>query len=164
MRYLNVGFVCAALSFAACKIGDGGGIDIPPDASPDAKTCEQAVTDVGNGKHFAGENCMDCHDDNTADGAPTFTIGGTLYNGPSGVEPVPNATILIIDADGREFRLPTQQNGNFYTSAPVKLPVRSAASQCPKTKPMLAVSLGNCNSAGCHSKTGGAGRVYLQVQ
>jgi hypothetical protein len=157
---ITLSSLLTSMTVFACTNGDARPLAIPPDgrppdamiAPPDAKkTCEVPVTNVGDGHHYAGENCMDCHNGDSANGAPKFTVAGTLYNGPSGVKPVPNATVTLIDAMGREFRLPTQQNGNFWTSADVALPVTSAASSCPKTKPMVSPSLGNCNSSGCHS-------------
>ncbi len=153
-----------ALSLSACIIGAGGDPPAAVDARPDApKTCENAVATVGDGKHFPGENCLACHDSNLSDGAPEFSLGGTLYNGPSGLRPVPNATIIVIDANNRQFLLPTQQNGNFFSAATMAFPVRVSASQCPKTKPMLGLSAGNCNAGGCHAKGDPAGRIYLQV-
>jgi hypothetical protein len=169
------GSLFTALTMFACTNGDGRPLNspdaapvvIPPDAAPPKKLCEVPVSNVGTGHHNPGTNCLDCHGDNPTNGAPKFSVAGTLYNGPSGVKPVPNATVTIIDAMGREFKMPTQQNGNFWTSATVALPVKSSASSCPKTKPMMAESLGNCNSAGCHSDPANdptsAGRAYLQV-
>ncbi len=153
-----------ALSLSACIIGAGGDPPAATDARPDApKICENAVANVGDGHHFPGENCLACHDSSLSDGAPEFSLAGTLYNGPSGLLPVPNATIIVIDANNRQFLLPTQQNGNFFTTAPIAFPVRVSASQCPKTKPMLGLSAGNCNAGGCHAKGDPAGRVYLQL-
>jgi hypothetical protein len=153
------------LAMPGCIIGGNGSATPTVDAAPDAgRTCEPPVQNVGDGHHFPGENCLGCHDDNLSDGAPAFTLGGTLYNGPSGVKPTPNATIIVVDAANRKYFLPTQQNGNFYSSAAMVFPVTVSASQCPKTKPMVALSVGNCNSGSCHGAGSPTGRVYLQGQ
>ncbi len=161
-RCLGVVFV-GLLMTSACKIGSDGAAPTQPDARPDAAPlCEPAIATVGDGHHFPGENCLACHDAELSDGAPEFTVGGTLYNGPSGNKPVANAAIIIVDADNRRFVLPSQLNGNFFSAAKMALPLKVSASQCPQTRPMNAPSVGNCNASGCHAKADPAGRVYLQ--
>lgn len=135
----------------------------PADAPPDAFICEPPINNVGNGHHLPGENCLACHDGNSANGAPKFTVAGTLYNGPSGAAPVPNTAVVVIDSTGRRIVMPTQQNGNFYTSAELTFPVTTLASQCPKTKTMQGGATGNCNARGCHAAGDPSGRIYLQV-
>ena len=118
---------------------------------------------AGEPNHNVGQDCLGCHDDNLSDGAPTFSLGGTLYDGPSGTNPVAGATIIVEDANGAEIRLATAANGNFYASGAVVLPIRVKATQCPKTRTMQEQGTGSCNQGGCHGAADTQGRVYLPV-
>ena len=99
----------------------------------------------------------------SGDGAPTFTIAGTLFAGPSGNNPVSGATIIVVDASGAEVTLSTAANGNFYTAAALALPVRVKATQCPKTRTMQTAATGSCNTTGCHGLGDPQGRGFLQL-
>ena len=154
----------------ACNIGINGSPDIPIDApAPDAAfVCDNATTPgtggpVGEPNHNVGQDCLGCHDDNLSDGAPTFSIGGTLYDGPSGNNPVAGAVIVVQDSTGAKIQLSTAANGNFFAIGAVQLPVRVLATQCPKTRTMQESATGSCNQAGCHGAADTQGRVYLQV-
>jgi hypothetical protein len=152
-----------AFALAACTAGDPTQAPIY-DAAPDAWVCDPLLSGItADGHHNPGQECLGCHDDNSADGAPRYTIAGTLYDGPSGNNPKVGATIIISDALDREFRMVTTLNGNFYMSAELAFPIRSKVSGCPKTKSMQGFSIGNCNQAGCHSAADAQGRVYLQL-
>lgn len=116
---------------------------------------------------------MACHATGV-ENARIFTIAGTLYDGPSGNNPVSGATIYVHDANGAEIRMATAVNGNFFTSATVALPLMggemtgSKATECPKTRTMQGTALGGCNAQGCHAaaQSGTAntqGRIYLQL-
>jgi hypothetical protein len=146
----------------ACEAGDPTMAKIY-DAAPDAWTCDPGVANVtADGHHNPGLDCLGCHDDNTADGAPKFTAAGTLYDGPSGNSPLVGATIIVSDALDHEYRMVSQQNGNFYMSADVVFPLRSKVTQCPSTHSMQGFSVGSCNQGGCHGAGDPQGRVYLQ--
>ncbi len=158
-------FVLLGLALAlagACttpELPDLGGDE--PDATPpppDARLdCEPEHASVGSGYHNAGLACLECHNGQEA-GAPVFTLGGTAYADEAGTVPLVGATIIVIDGDGNVVKLPTQQNGNFYTQAQLSPPYITAVSQCPDNIQMVQnFSDGDCNS--CHSGTGAPGRV-----
>jgi hypothetical protein len=160
----------ALVLLAACDIGTPGNPDLPIDAPPpiDAYVCDPSVTPgtggpVNEPNHNVGQACLQCHDDNLSDGAPTFSIGGTLYDGPSGNNPVAGATIIVEDASGAVVKLSTAANGNFYAGGALTLPVHVKATQCPKTRTMQQQSVGDCNQGGCHGPGDTQGRVFLQV-
>lgn len=168
----------------ACNIGTPGNPVLPIDAPPpiDAYHCDNAVspglggpttgdTELGSA-HRMGQDCNACHEEGNGVGAPVFTVAGTLYVDPNGTQTVAGATIYIHDANGVEIRMPTGMNGNFYTSAPVALPIMgmqmtgAKATQCPNTRTMQESTTGNCNVSGCHGdpNTGSnniQGRIYL---
>ncbi len=161
--------VPALLALAAC-VGDvqgGGGsssgsgsgsggadaaIDAPKlmwvDAASGSGTnlpCENATTPNGDGHHYAGMDCLNgCHDHG-------FTLAGTLFTNATGNQPVPGATITIVDSNNQTIDLVTASNGNFYTRQALAFPVLTMASQCPSAVKMnaaVAASGRGCN--GCH--------------
>ncbi|MCB9562328.1 MAG: hypothetical protein H6708_18135 [Kofleriaceae bacterium] len=173
--------ILTATTLSACDVGsvNGPGGDRPdaaaagPDADPTAPDadpaapdagssqldCRDAVANPGGGHHNAGQACIACHAGNAG---PDYTIAGTLYATAAGGATVAGATITVVDANGTTVDLVTKTNGNFFTTQNLALPVRVMASQCPAAAEMSAsVSNGDCNSSGCHSASGGAGRVYL---
>jgi hypothetical protein len=128
------------------------------DPAPDgpAVACEDTQAIIPDGNHNAGASCLTCHNGTTA---PQWTLAGTLYTSPAGAAPQPGATIIVTDANGTEVKIPTANNGNFWTTTKLTFPVTVAASECPNTEAMTAqVQVGDCNS--CHTG-GGNGRIYL---
>ncbi len=138
--------------------GDGPGAGDPTaDTSPGAnamttmttgtKACIAAVASAGDGHHHPGESCGGCHD---TMGSAAWTVSGTVF-ASAGVG-VAGATIELIDAAGEKLTLVTGDNGNFYTSSAVKMPLTVRSSKCPSNSAMTAkVSAGSCNS--CHDAT-----------
>jgi hypothetical protein len=87
---------------------------------------------------------------------PTFTLGGTVYDGVTSTTPVVGATVRVVDAAGNAIPLVTAQNGNFWTTAQITFPVTVSASRCPDVKPMVSPVTqagGDCNMAGCHTSS-----------
>jgi hypothetical protein len=132
----------------------GPAIDAPP---PDANLeCEPRVNQVTSGYHNPGTNCLECHNGQQA-GAPVFTFGGTAY-AQDKVTPVVGATVIVIDAAGTVVKVPTMQNGNFYSSTPLVPPYITGMSRCPDNVTMIQnFRDGDCNS--CHGPVGAPGRV-----
>jgi hypothetical protein len=120
---------------------------------PAMQSCIDPVA-VTSGHHNAGEDCMACH---ASFGSRTWTVAGTLYDSAAGTAPIAGATVEVIDANGQVVRMPTADNGNFWTTQPVALPLTVRASKCPDDVPMQgAASSGSCN--GCH---GAGSRIHL---
>jgi hypothetical protein len=121
-----------------------------PDA--DIPDCAAAATPPGDGYHFPGEDCVQCH--SQAGGAPPFTMGGTLYVDGDGSAPLAGATIIVDDAAGNRFTMVTETNGNFYSLDAITFPVLTYATRCPDVIPMVTnvpQASASCNSASCHS-------------
>jgi hypothetical protein len=131
---------------------------IPP---PDARTdCEAKHATVGTGYHNPGLECLSCHNGQQA-GAPIFTLGGTAYKDLAGTQPLVGATVVVIDGNGTVLKMPTQQNGNFYSSAALQAPYLTFISQCPDNVQMIAnFTDGDCNT--CHDGQGEIGRVVFR--
>jgi hypothetical protein len=130
-------------------------------ASPPTKTsmdmgsataaCDSTQPSSGSGHHNAGRDCQGCHAPGA--GAPTFYLGGTLYDAASGGNAVVGATINVTDAAGQSIKLVTAANGNFYTATPLTYPLKVNASLCPNTIAMNGSvdASGACNS--CHNNS-----------
>lgn len=132
-------------------------IDAPPPDAPDG--CELRITNVGTGHHNPGTDCLSCHQGQDPL-APYLSIGGTAYKDAEGTEPIAGATVIVIDGNGNVIKLPTMQNGNFYTSVTLTPPFSTGITMCPDTIPMITnFTDGDCNS--CHRATGSPGRVWL---
>lgn len=140
--------------------GDGG--SAAPDASLADPNCAPLGSANGNGKHNDGRNCVstNCHDGQGK--PPGWTLAGTLYEDKEGSAPVAGGTMIFSDANGKEIRLVTARNGNFYTLEPLVFPLRAKASICPNTVGMpdeITESMAGCNATGCHSEAGS--RIFV---
>jgi hypothetical protein len=104
-----------------------------------------------SGHHNAGQECQGCHA--PGGGAPTFYVGGTLYNAATGGAAVAGATINVTDANGKKVKIVSANNGNFWTTTTLAFPVKVDASLCPSTVPMVSTvgGKGACNT--CHNNT-----------
>jgi hypothetical protein len=143
--------------------GDAGTLDAagdgPSDAShkmlPDATACINGVASPGDGHHNPGQDCLGCHQNLVA--TKKWTVAGTLFASLSSSTPLRGATLEVIDANGAVLRLPTYDNGNFYTATPVAFPVTVRASNCPAGVSMVgAATQGSCNT--CH---GAGSHIHL---
>ena len=111
------------------------------------KACIPSVKSSGTGEHHPGESCAQCHD--TMANAH-WTVSGTVF--ASGGVGVAGATIELIDASGKSLKLVTADNGNFYTTTVVKMPLTVRSSKCPSDSAMSSkVTEGSCNS--CHGSS-----------
>jgi len=153
--------VLAALTLtlaAACVAPEDPSSGDHPDASkaPDGNnaTCIPAATPPGDGHHNAGLNCLGCH---TGAGAPLWTAAGTMYNSAGG--PVAGATITLVDATNKTITLVSAQNGNFWTTTPLSMPLTVKASKCPSSIQMSSKAQASCNS--CHTASGNPGRIKM---
>lgn len=124
------------------------------DAAPGTQlACDDPVADTASGEHNAGQPCLDCHSAGGDEDAPEFRLGGTIYTGLAGGDPVVGATVRITDADGVEHEAVSARNGNFWIRTAIAFPVQAMTSSCPDAMAMAApidAAGGNCNSGGCH--------------
>jgi hypothetical protein len=137
--------------------GDGGGAatDAAPPAGDLGVACDTVQSTAGlvspSGHHNAGQECQGCHA--PGNGAPTFYVGGTLYNAATGGAAVGGATINVTDANGKKVKIISATNGNFWTSTALVYPITVNASLCPSTLPMSATVSGNGACNNCHNST-----------
>lgn len=123
--------------------------------------CESEKPANGTGYHNAGMGCLTagCHRGGTG---PEFSVGGTLYVDRDGNAPIAGATIIVTDGDGQRLELVTAQNGNFWSTTPVRTPLYLRASHCPEDVAMVSLSQsGDCNSGQCHGPL--QNRVWLDL-
>jgi hypothetical protein len=144
---------------APAPVADGATTPAPLDdlggapATDAATACDTpqstASLSAPSGHHNAGLECQGCH---AGGGAPTFSLGGTLYDSLGGSNAIAGATIHVTDANGASLAIVTAANGNFWSTTPLVYPLKVSASLCPSTQPMMgAVANGACNS--CHGST-----------
>ncbi len=107
-----------------------------------------------------GGDCMGCHESRGE--GPTYLVAGTVYElmaEPDECYGVDAVTVEIVDADGREWSLPTNDAGNFWLSegdGPIALPYRAAVvSNGMRLEMATAQAQGNC--ASCHTAAGAQG-------
>jgi hypothetical protein len=136
--------------------GPDAGISDPQPDAPGAAACIQAAPPP-DGHHNAGQNCLTCH---TGSGAPKWTAAGTLYADAAGTTAVAGATITLVDSTGKEVKIVTATNGNFWTSQALTPPLHPKASKCPSSAAMSGNAQGACNS--CHSAGGSKGPIVLK--
>jgi hypothetical protein len=121
--------------------------------------CRDKITSgLDNGHHNPGQDCQQgCHNHN-------FFMSGTMYSAATGGVTVAGVSVTFIDANGATGDMVSGLNGNFWWSLPVAFPVKIIASSCPDIKSMSATvdaTGGGCNKTGCHSGTGGPGRIHV---
>ncbi len=132
----------------------------PIDATP---ACEDQQNALNSGHHpvrydqGTGAGCLgQCHQGTLG---PKFTVGGTLFDRrTAGGDPIAGAKIYVIDNAGKVVEMITATNGNFWTDEPLSPPIRTYATACPDSIPMIDVTTGNCNQGNCHGENE---KIYL---
>lgn len=121
-------------------------------AADDGTACSATTLDWGGAgdRMFPGSDCLSCH--RVSGSARTsFTAAGTVFSGidcPAGLAGV---RIEIQDHNGQMVALTSNDVGNFFTSAPLVLPLTTRAIWGGRTVMMTdAVTDGSCNS--CHAR------------
>jgi hypothetical protein len=150
---------CAVFSLAACD-----------------PVVDDAVTALGgepSGEHPGpmhrpGQPCLLCHDGALGD-PPEFSLAGTVFQHPTGVEAAQGATVELRNADGSGFEVVTNRAGNFYLTPdhfrphyPLEVKVHWQGEIT--TMHTTIGREGSC--AGCHSDPAGRdspGHVYLRL-
>lgn len=103
-----------------------------------------------------------CHN-KAQKGFGAFTAAGTLYAAVGGGTAVSQATIHLVDGAGKDVKLSTATNGNFFTDVPLVYPLTVKASKCPSPNQTMvgqvAASGASCN--GCHASGSNQGRIHL---
>ncbi|MCE1204395.1 MAG: hypothetical protein LWW79_07285 [Holophagaceae bacterium] len=111
--------------------------------------------DKNNELMAPGQNCLACHG---------FTVAGTVFgtaNADTG-SGLGGITVIITDANSVDTTLTTNAAGNFFSTAPLALPLKKAAVVRNGTRTdMGGVPAGDCNR--CHTlpaSGGAAGRIH----
>jgi hypothetical protein len=129
----------------------------PSDPLNAAATCTSGSNwtrgDRGSASMHPGVACIACHDANFG---PSFSVAGTVY--PTGHEPddcngASGITVVITDAKGQTFKIPTNSVGNFYSQANIATPYNAKVVSAKGERAMVASQTsGDCNS--CHTQDG----------
>lgn len=116
--------------------------------------------DKNNELMAPGQNCLACHTPGGSAGEAPFAAAGTVYGSATADSGAGLAgiTVIITDANQADTTLTTNAAGNFYTRAPLALPLKKAVvvRNGVRTE-MGGVPEGACNR--CHTlpAAGGAG-------
>jgi len=65
--------------------------------------------------HYAGSDCLRCHQAGGKAESVPFTMGGTVYKDGVGSEPLAGAEVILIDITGKVISMTTNAAGNFMT-------------------------------------------------
>ncbi len=117
----------------------------------------------GDNHMHPGRDCIGCH---TRSGhGPVFTVAGTIFNAPHEVDDCfgydsdtrnhTAAEVQIVDGNGVAFTIIANRSGNFYTTYPLRFPLRHVQVRAPDgsiNEMFGAASSGDCNS--CHTRLG----------
>lgn len=154
---------------------DPGIPDAAPPVEPDATpACTNAAAPSESYRHqddekwgLGGDGCLgSCHNGQgpTVNVGHKLTIAGRVYNRRT----IPNAAyvagahIFVIDANGQVLDLVTDTEGKFWYDGEVAFPIKTYASGCPDSIPMVDPSAtGNCQEGSggvCHDASN---KIYL---
>ncbi|MBI1945593.1 MAG: hypothetical protein HYS27_07845 [Deltaproteobacteria bacterium] len=74
---------------------------------------------VGEGMHYAGEDCAVCHTPGGKAGRYVFSIAGTIYEDRFARRPAVGARVMLEDVEGNILTLTTNSVGNYWTTTPI---------------------------------------------
>jgi hypothetical protein len=128
---------------------------------------------VGASEMHPGTRCAECHDDDGEGSSTDFVVGGTVHRSlkePDDCFGVGGVTVVITDANKKEYTLKADQAGNFYLlrdDAPgFKTPYKAKVIYQGRVATMKEeVSDRDC--AKCHSKEGdddAPGRILVPLK
>jgi hypothetical protein len=157
--------IALALGVAGCAAAG----ELPPD--PDAgapRACASGTFwgrgDRGDNEMHPGAACIDCH--RTWRRGPTFSVAGTVFTGlneeddcdgfPSDDSDQDHrARIEVIDGGNHRFLIFANRVGNFYTTFPLRMPLRHVRVISPEgviSEMQSPAPHGDCNL--CHTRDG----------
>lgn len=115
--------------------------------------------------HRPGQPCLLCHDAKGGD-APLFTVAGTVYL-DRGQDPLPDASVQLVDSTGRKFTATTNCAGNFFVTPsdfPVQYPLWVSVSLGEEVSEMGSAVFRDGSCASCHTDPAGPtsnGHIYM---
>lgn len=80
---------------------------------------EPTPSENGGPFHFRGEDCARCHVEGGKATNYVFTMAGSLCRDYGGTEPLPGGEIILEDQAGRTVSMTANEEGNFFTYAPM---------------------------------------------
>jgi hypothetical protein len=92
---------------------------LPLDHDVGADDGETRPSENGGPYHYRGEDCARCHVEGGKATNYVFTMAGSIYRDYGGSEPLPGAEIVLEDASGRTVSMTANEEGNFFTYAPL---------------------------------------------
>lgn len=74
---------------------------------------------AGEGLHFGGEDCGNCHTPGGKAESRVFTVAGTLWEDRAARRPLQGGEVVLEDIDGNVISMTSNAAGNFWTTAPL---------------------------------------------
>jgi len=111
-----------------------------------------------------GESCGSCHTRSArpnvlAENAPVFGAAGTVYPDKQADKGLAGATVHVVDDDGKQVSMTTNDVGNFYTTTALKPPLRVRITSNGQTIAAAnGMASGDCNN--CHTPSSYQGRLH----
>lgn len=98
-----------------------------------------------------------------------FSLSGTVYRATRGEEPERDLTVRVLDAEGNQLRLTTNEAGNFFLAAEDQQPTYPLwvkLERAEQTVEMRSAISRESSCAGCHGRVPAAakvGQVYFDM-
>jgi hypothetical protein len=109
--------------------------------------------------HRPGQPCTVCHGGD-GPGSPTFDLAGTVFAFADSPEPLPGATVHLIDGAGRRSAAGTNAAGNFYWlegKLPLEFPLWPSVEHCGRVVEMKTPIFRATACADCHRTASASG-------
>lgn len=150
---------------ASVVLASVGGCAPTEDPAPSCTTgVYWARGERGDNEMHPGQACIQCH--SSWHRGPTFSIAGTVLRGAhdsddcngyptDDPDPTHRARIEVLDSNNHLFLIYANRVGNFYTTFPLRMPLRHVRVISPEgvvTDMNSPAPHGDCNA--CHSRAG----------
>ena len=162
----SIGALCTLIVAAGAACGD------PVHDNEVAALGPEAPGESPGPTHRAGQPCLVCHD-GSGPGNLKMSVAGTIYLAQSAPDPLPNARVHLVDANGSAREAITNSVGNFLVpfsewapTAPISVTLSYPADVSPALNTAtMSTFIGRDGScASCHYDPAGPsshGRVYM---
>lgn len=142
---------------ADALVADGGGDT--SDESGDDCPRDRLAWGRGGELMLPGTDCQSCHTEGGS-AVSVFTVSGTVFVGPDCPQPVAGATVDLVDGEGTEVAMVSNEEGNFFSAEPLAPPFHVSVTSGDTTVDMItAFQNGSCNS--CHQEGSTLGFVWV---
>lgn len=106
-----------------------------------------------------GTDCIDCHRERGS-ATSVYTVAGTVFARPDCPIPVADATVRVVDSEGKSAAMISNGEGNFFSEEALVPPLTFTVEVAGVTNTMLyPVDSGSCGR--CHAPDSDLGFVFV---